>query len=724
MIAKKLFVYPIIFLFLLAVTPTKAQISNGGIPFGFRESIIELNTEIIEMPEIDSTIIKEQLTEPGTNRLKSFSIGFTFNVNINTSNHGDWRTINGFNVWSLKIRSQGAKAIGIVFNNYSLKPDEKIFIYTKNEVLGAYNFKNNLPSKTLAITPIEGEIATIEFSTPYNKENQGSFNITKIGHLYKSFDKTALYNFQDPDTCNININCIEGNKWKLEKQAVCKLMIYGNGLRLCTGTLINNTENNAKSYIITANHCVNENTIAAQTVFYFNHESANCKSNIPIISQSLSGSTVRSTLFETDFSLLELYSHPPVSYKPYFAGWSTEADKNLDTLVAIHHPWGGVKKIAVSYTHPITDTYVDGTDPAPRLTNGFWRVPHWNRGITEDGSSGGALFDRNHRIIGTLTGGPARCTSPFDDVYEKFSISYNIKTLATEKMNYYLNPNNMVITYLNGFDPYPNAFTDCDTNSNILKNEIVKQLPYEYGTGFYTGHNSAKITDYAEKFYSKDSCSLSGILIYIGKTGSTGGLIMRIQKGTTVPESTLYESFIPYKEMINNIKNYVEIYPNISVIGNYFVTYSITYSNSDTFTVFQASPRYMETDINTAYLKIGNTWNPFNKYNSHWATSLDISTITTPIKATGVKQTNYLNNISLYPCPAKNNIIFSIPENLFKIQKIEACDLSGKIVALNFTKNNSNNQINANISNLKEGIYFLKIQTLQTNYSSKFIKVK
>ena len=72
------------------------------------------------------------------------------------------------------------------------------------------------------------------------------------------------------------------------------------------------------------------------------------------------------------------------------------------------------------------------------------------------------------------------------------------------------------------------------------------------------------------------------------------------------------------------------------------------------------------------------------------------------------------NNISIYPNPAKNIINIKIDSRLYGIDNIEIYNISGKCVISTSIENY--NKID--ISNLKQGIYFVRIG----EYSSKFVK--
>lgn len=86
-------------------------------------------------------------------------------------------------------------------------------------------------------------------------------------------------------------------------------------------------------------------------------------------------------------------------------------------------------------------------------------------------------------------------------------------------------------------------------------------------------------------------------------------------------------------------------------------------------------------------------------------------------------QNNNINVIKVYPNPSNNEIIFNLnsilnPSELIEIKIINAL---GSIVHSENLYNNQSQQ-HINISNLKNGYYFLQINTNTKNYQSSFIK--
>ena len=206
------------------------------------------------------------------------------------------------------------------------------------------------------------------------------------------------------------------------------MILTSGGSRLCTGSMINNTEQDLTPYFLTANHCLGGNN---SWIFMFNYQSPGCSNQDGPTNMTTSGSTLLASSATSDFALLELNESPPEEYNVFYAGWDISGN-TPNTPVCIHHPSGDIKKISFDY---------DNASNA----GSFWDINNWEDGTTEPGSSGSPLFDGNtKRIVGQLYGGTASCTSITYDTYGKTSVSWDLG------MSAYLDPSNTGVEILDG----------------------------------------------------------------------------------------------------------------------------------------------------------------------------------------------------------------------------------------------------------------------------------
>ena len=111
-------------------------------------------------------------------------------------------------------------------------------------------------------------------------------------------------------------------------------------------------------------------------------------------------------------------------------------------------------------------------------------------------------------------------------------------------------------------------------------------------------------------------------------------------------------------------------------------------------------------------------YSAFMTYNVHTYLSTSAFTELTPVNTTGIKNLDEFA-FSIYPNPTVHKFNISVPE-LNSSSTIEIYDIAGKLVQhLNFE---AANNIEANISNLNAGIYFVKLTAGNKTGISKLIK--
>ena len=407
-------------------------------------------------------IAKVSFAEPNIEALKAedalvdgtgtapWRFGWNNYTNLHTSNAGTWTSLpNGDRIWHLVIECENALTINLTFEQTVIPEGNQLYVFNpqKDIILGNFT-ANHLFEGQLGTELVPGNQTIVEYFVPKNNA-QGHIQIATVTHGYRSAIDFQEKAFGSSGTCNRNVNCTEGLPWTLERNAAVMLVSGSNGF--CSGSLVNNTLNDSKPYVLTADHCYSN---PASWIFRFNWQSADC--NNPASSptfQSLSGAVLRARASASDFCLVEITGGltggtVPASYTPYFSGWD-HSGNTPTSAVGIHHPSGDIKKISFENQALISTTF--GSCPP----NSHWGVTYWDSGVTEGGSSGSPLYDQNHRIIGQLHGGASACgAANLSDEYGKFSVSWEpAGSNTTNQLKCWLDPNNSGAEFINGFDP-------------------------------------------------------------------------------------------------------------------------------------------------------------------------------------------------------------------------------------------------------------------------------
>ena len=449
-----------------------AQISEGGQPISFGNSLKSAGEiPVILLPEMNNDELIREDIEAGLEGQYDYRIAKGIHADIHPSNEGIWETLpDGSRLWRVTIKSENAYAMDIFFEKYMLPEGARLFVYNKekDDILGAFTHNNNKSYGKLAIAPVKGNEITIEYFEPEYVTIPVQLQIGTIGHFYKGNALFGTTGYGDSEKCNKDIICPEGVDWQVEKRSVAMILFKnsaGNSF-LCSGALINNARSNGQPYLLTANHCLPTYTEAQTAIYYFNYDSPSCGGPDGDKSQTISGSTILATTNNLDFCLVKLSSTPPASYQPYYSGWDVTT-KNPSNCVTIHHPVGDVKKISFYNDVAITGDFVYQWDFDD---NTHWFIDRWSKGITQGGSSGSPLYNKDHRIVGDLTGGSTagNCTSS-DAYYAKISHSWDDYSHTTAQLKHWLDPDNTGITFVDGYEPNFSSVNDLSSHQNLFE---------------------------------------------------------------------------------------------------------------------------------------------------------------------------------------------------------------------------------------------------------------
>ena len=196
------------------------------------------------------------------------------------------------------------------------------------------------------------------------------------------------------------------------------------------------------------------------------------------------------------------------------------------------------KKVAIENDNLIQATYTDGELIAEPGVH--WRVPSWEVGVTEAGSSGSPLFDSNKRFLGGLTGGSSTCSSPTNDYYFSIEKNWTFYNDTLRQLKHWLDPKNRGVLQVGGLDPY--AANSCSRLTHI---GISEQMGVSYlkspETGPVFSKNSLSTQECAERYITGKKNRIYGVHLVIPTWKST----MNVRAGLepTVPSSELSCSF-------------------------------------------------------------------------------------------------------------------------------------------------------------------------------------
>lgn len=722
----------LLYIFCLITLSMQAQIQHGGRPIG----VVKTNSRalktnatptIIEMPEIDSTVIFSE--EQRFNKTLKFA--YPFEVDLSPDNCGQWYVnADSSKVWQVTIRSDGARSINVLFDQFRLPEGGRLFIYNSNmsHVIGAFTSENNKPSGVLPTLPVYGDEIIIEYQEPAYPEFEGELHINCVNHDYTNlFTRMKVGYFGDAGSCENDVTCFTDEQYQKVLRSTVKLVI--NGSELMSGSLINNTSEDGTPYVITAAHGYEDYSYSADnTLFIFNYQVPQCYTEIEgTREQSVAGGTMLAYSPKVnnevlDFALIQLSVTPPTVYQPYYAGWNRSSTSPLNTF-CIHHPQGDVKKI--SFDNNTLDIGTFSSSGTTFYPNGHWNVSIWDDGATEGGSSGAGLFNPQGQLIGGLSGGSSDCSYPRNDYYFRFDLAWDTFTDSTQQLACWLDPANTNQQTIDGYESDDVSKTQRITHITDSSSVVVAE---DGSSGNIAGNNALGITRFVEKFENTGTNQILG-LYFIAAQGYPNSVVnTTIWTGTDLPETEIYNdallvqrwTYSTYitsgeiggsypKDSLNMQENFIRFSSPITVTGNYFIGFEVDNSQQDY--PFGLVLNHTNSDDNAYYYDTEwHSYQDLTGYNQ--ATTLWINPVVMLIDSSSTVDSTVENTLVVYPNPVKTGELLTIEGSNINVEQLRLFDILGRIYPT-IIENRNDQTTQLNVDKLSQGVYILVVADQQ-----------
>jgi lysyl endopeptidase len=534
----------LLFTALLFTTVLFSQVSKDSQPTIFKEKIEKTAVYFTPPPVNNSEEIEKETQRQSTAKDKMFRFGKDHHVSIDIFTASE-KTIlqNGDILYQFGIECKNAVSINLVFDQFKLANGVKLyFVDPINQRFdGAYTSLNNNTSNMLGTELLYTEKSIVEVLVPANQVNPSILRLGTIVHGYRNLN-AVVKALNSSGSCEIDVNCPLGAGWEHQRNSVA-MMVNGGGF--CTGSLVNNTSGTIIPYFLTANHC---GTNPGGWVFRFRWESpedqADCGTPAPSVdgpsNMNINGGTLCANYAPSDFTLTLLNSAPDPSWGIYYNGWD-RTDIPGTELTCLHHPAGDIKKISQDSSTAVSSAFNGG------LANSHWRVPSWDFGVTEGGSSGSPLFNQNHRTVGQLHGGSSSCSASaanMNDDFGKFFLSWTGGGTNNTRLSNWLDPENLGADFIDGIDPsVPPPSVDAGISNAKIQFETI-----------CGGNLSPEIT-----LYNAGTDPISAVAIHYGFDGAltftynwSGSIPSYGTETVTLPTALLAEGTHSFKAVVEN----------------------------------------------------------------------------------------------------------------------------------------------------------------------------
>ncbi|AXQ30238.1 hypothetical protein D0B54_16845 [Solimonas sp. K1W22B-7] len=390
--------------------------------------------------------------------LRSAPLSFATGVPLSLSEQdGAWDEPSpGTARWRLRLGSAGALNLSARLEQLALPAGGEIWFSSADgrDVQGPFRGDGEL-----LLPVVRDDEAVLEARMPAAARDAFRLRIAEAFHGFRALGSAALPAkgaLGDADgSCHIDVACSDGNNWRDQIRSTVvytrlNRILLVNTLVTCSGAMVNNTAQNDRPLVLTANHCgITSSTRMSDVTVYFNVQKSSCGSSSDgPINQVIAGGSFLARDSESDFTLFELASRPPSSFGVHYSGWDARTGVAARSGVGIHHPGGDDKKISTftSSVQSIENAQIDAFQ-----VDG-WEV-HWARGVTEPGSSGSGLWNQDRRLVGTLSGGSSSCGNPgASDIYARFARGWTANSASSGQLKAHLDPTGTGALTLNGKD--------------------------------------------------------------------------------------------------------------------------------------------------------------------------------------------------------------------------------------------------------------------------------
>ena len=684
----------LLILFFSSVLPLFGQISEGGFPLDLPElKAVNIKERVVKMPSFD--IAGERQKSLATEEEKTVKFAHSFNVSLNPENSGEWFVNNNYRIWQLKVASNDAFALGLIFTKYHLPQGARLFIFDDNKetIYGAYTEQNNKSFNKLAIYPFPSDHLTVQYEEPLDASFRGELELGRINHDYLGVILKNRWKKRPSESCNIDVNCETGSGLDKQKRAVCRIWADD---ELGTATLLNNTAEDGSPILISAYHIYDKPETAEITVYDFNYESPYCTGIDGYDLQTISGSKALASFDSLDFMLVKLSEELPAWYRPYFAGWDATGAVPSDSYV-IHHPNGDVMKIS-------HDTgRCDSLTFAGSYTKyGHWKVLNWETGSTEAGSSGAGLFS-DKRVFGTLSGGVASCDNPSYDAFARLSKMWDYRQSSDHQIKVWLDPLGTGKRKLDGFDPFEADNANCTVISNYTIDDKLSTVNEQI-----TNHD---VTEIAERFTQTTNATLAGVALgikdFVARSMDTMISIV-IYSGDSQPEYAEKMYKISMNKLTSNAMNYFSFGDGFETTGNFFI--GIELNSKDSITFFQSKPRGV-LSLNSMLIKENEEWKYLSEINPEGQGSsvlMQVNVCGAAYTTQAVDTIDEPRYMKFYPNPVTSYLVVEFI-NREANNELSLYDLTGRLIYDECYQNRSYTELD--LSKINPGIYIISLNS-------------
>ena len=247
-------------------------------------------------------------------------------------------TDHGTVTWGTAIQVEGAARLRLHLENVRLPEGTTLWVYGRGETPRGFG-RELLDSGSLWTPSVDGSTIYLDVEAPAG--GPVSFSVRELMQLVTSTIRTPAPN--DTPSCLLDVNCVGSSQFDQisnVSHGIAQLQFVKNGgTFVCSGGLLNDRGQTGTPYLLTANHCMSDQSVASTLETFFEFKTSSCGGTTPSFSSlpRASGAQLLATSASSDFTFLQLNSRPSGRY---FLGWDarTSVVQHGVKLHRLSHP--------------------------------------------------------------------------------------------------------------------------------------------------------------------------------------------------------------------------------------------------------------------------------------------------------------------------------------------------------------------------------------------------
>lgn len=344
-------------------------------------------------------------------------------------------------VWTASFSSAGAGGLRLYLTSARLPEGSRVYVYGGNgEIHGPYDFSSGSRPEGFWTNTIFTNSISLEVRIPASADaaalSKAYVAVGAVVHIehpgFAPSTKASPSARPKSDACFVDRGCVTVQDWPqvaAASNAVAQLNFSDQGSEyLCSGGLLNTSPASNIPYLLTANHCFDNQPAATSLEAFWQYRTASC--NGPVPDESTFPRTLGSTLLatanassSTDYTFVQLSQNPPAG--SVLLGWTTADLFGAVGLVGYRLSY----PISTDQTYVVPQIYTRDQLVSVSVAEGCNEAPPSRflyetdiQGGTGGGSSGSLLMLENLRVIGQEYGACGSNTSDNCDNVNNWSV--------------------------------------------------------------------------------------------------------------------------------------------------------------------------------------------------------------------------------------------------------------------------------------------------------------